>query len=111
MPCRYSVSEKSTTRKRGQLGSYFAAIIMASIVSSCGVVDRFSDHSVEYNTQAEAIKNQNLLNNIIRSAYRKPLQFTDLSTITGQVSVSGTAAFTVPFGGPRSGFLFSPSVT
>jgi hypothetical protein len=25
--------------------------------------------------------------------------------------VSGTAAFTVPFGGPRSGFLFSPSVT
>jgi hypothetical protein len=98
-------------RKQGPLGSYFAALITGCLVSSCGGVDRFADHSVEYNMQAEAIKNQNILNNIIRSAYRKPLQFTDLSTITGQVSVSGTAAFTVPFGGPRSGFLFSPSVT
>ena len=98
-------------RKAEQLGKYFLTIIMVGVASSCGVVDRFSDHSVEYNIQAEAIKNQNILNNIIRSAYRKPLQFTDLSTITGQVSVTGTAAFTVPFGGPRSGFLFSPSVT
>ena len=98
-------------RTAWQLGSYILAVIMVGIASSCSVVDRFSDHSVEYNIQAESIKNQNILNNIIRSAYRKPLQFTDLSTITGQVSVSGTAAFTVPFGGPRTGFLFSPSVT
>lgn len=104
--------EQATHNRKGrQLRSYIAATIMVGVVSSCGAVDRFSDHSVEYNMQAEAIKNQNILNNIIRSAYRKPLQFTDLSTITGQVSVSGTAAFAVPFGGPRSGFLFSPSVT
>jgi hypothetical protein len=86
-------------------------MLMVGVVSSCAVVDRFADHSVEYNLQAEAIKNQNLLNNIIRSAYRKPLQFTDLVAVTGQVSISGAGAFTVPFGGARSGFIFSPSAT
>ena len=86
-------------------------VVAAAVLSSCATADRFAQHSVEYNLQAETIKNQNLLNNIIRSAYRRPLQFTDLTTITGQVSVSGTGGFTVPFGGPRSGFIFSPSVT
>ncbi len=87
------------------------SVVAAAVLSSCATADRFAQHSVEYNLQAETIKNQNLLNNIIRSAYRRPLQFTDLTTITGQVSVSGTGGFTVPFGGPRSGFIFSPSVT
>ena len=90
---------------------YLLLMLMVGVVSSCAVVDRFADHSVEYNMQAEAIKNQNLLNNIIRSAYRKPLQFTDLVAVTGQVSISGTGAFTVPFGGPRTGFIFSPGAT
>jgi hypothetical protein len=90
------------------------AFFMAALLG-CGLADQFSAESVEYNVQAETIKNQNLLNNIIRSAYRRPLQFTDLTTITGQVSVSGTGAFFIPFGGPRSGssrtYTFSPSVT
>jgi hypothetical protein len=90
------------------------ALFMATLLG-CGLADQFSAESVEYNAQAETIKNQNLLNNIIRSAYRRPLQFTDLTTITGQVSVSGTGAFFIPFGGPRSGssrtYTFSPSVT
>jgi hypothetical protein len=86
-------------------------MVMVPLMSSCSIVDRFADHSLEYNLQAETMKNQNLLNNIIRSAYRKPLQFTEITVITGQVSVSGTAAFAVPFGGPRSNFIFSPNVT
>jgi hypothetical protein len=89
----------------------FVAMLTFGVLSSCSVADRFAEHSIEYNIQAETIKNQNLLNNIIRSAYRKPLQFTDLSTITGQLSVSGIAGFAVPFGGPRAGFIFSPSVS
>ena len=84
-------------------------------LASCTVVDKFSQHSVEYNLQAESIKNQNLLLNIVRAAYRKPMQFTDLSTITGQVSVSGTVGLTLPFGGPSDSFnrvtLVSPSMT
>jgi hypothetical protein len=99
-------------RKKGvHLGEYLVAMVMVTVMSSCSIADRFADHSVEYNLQAETIKNQNLLNNIIRSAYRKPLQFTDITAITGQVSVSGTAAFTIPFGGPRSNFIFFPDVT
>jgi hypothetical protein len=89
----------------------FIALLVVGMLSSCSIADRFAERSVDYNIQAETIKNQNLLNNIIRSAYRKPLQFTDLSTITGQVSVSGAAGFAVPFGGPRAGFIFSPSIS
>jgi hypothetical protein len=93
------------------LGKYLITMAMVALMSSCSIADRFADHSLEYNLQAETMKNQNLLNNIIRSAYRKPLQFTEISVITGQVSVSGTAAFALPFAGPHSNFIFSPNVT
>jgi hypothetical protein len=63
---------------------------VVAVLAGCIVADRFAGQSVEYNMQTETIKNQNLLNNIIRFAYRRPLQFTDLSTITGQVSVRHT---------------------
>jgi hypothetical protein len=91
-----------------------AAIV--AVLASCTTVDKFSRHSVEYNLQAETIKNQNLLLNIVRAAYRKPMQFTDLSTITGQVSLSGTVGLSLPFAGPVASdiskvFLVSPSVT
>jgi hypothetical protein len=93
----------------------FAAAIAVAALAGCTAVDKFSPHSVEYNLQAETIKNQNLLLNIVRAAYRKPLQFTDLSTITGQVSLSGTVGLSLPFGGPPDSFnrvtLVSPSVT
>ena len=89
--------------------------ITAAILASCAAVDRFSQHSVEYNLQAETIKDQNLLLNVVRAAYRKPLQFTDLSTITGQVSLSSTVGLQLPFGGPPDSFnrvtLVSPSMT
>ena len=96
-------------------GRLLVIALFMVVLLGCGLADQFSAEFVEYNVQAETIKNQNLLNNIIRSAYRRPLQFTDLTTITGQVSVSGTGAFFIPFGGPRSGssrtYTFSPSVT
>jgi hypothetical protein len=91
------------------------AALVAAALSACGAADQLSGHSVEYNEQAATVKNQTLLINILRAAYRQPLQFTDLSTISGQVSVSSTAAFSVPFGGPREGAsridTFSPSIT
>jgi hypothetical protein len=102
-------------RNNVRLGRLLVIALFMVALLGCGLADQFSAESVEYNVQAEIIKNQNLLNNIIRSAYRRPLQFTDLTTITGQVSVSGTGAFFIPFGGPRSGssrtYTFSPSVT
>jgi hypothetical protein len=92
-----------------------AGATAVAVLASCTAVDKFSQHSVEYNLQAETIKNQNLLLNIVRAAYRKPMQFTDLSTITGQVSLSGTVGLSLPFGGPPDSFnrvtLVSPSMT
>jgi hypothetical protein len=97
------------------LGRRASALILAAALSACGYADNLSVHSVAYNEQAATVKNQTLLINILRAAYRRPLQFTDLSTISGQVSVSGTAAFSVPFGGLREGSSrideFNPSVT
>ncbi|HWB51409.1 MAG TPA: hypothetical protein VG651_20015 [Stellaceae bacterium] len=91
------------------------AVVLAATLGACGIADQLAGHSVEYNVQAATVKNQTLLINILRAAYRQPLQFTDLSTISGQVSVSGSAAFSVPFGGPREGAAridtFNPSIT
>ena len=87
------------------------AAVLAAMLAGCELADQLSGHSVEYNVQAAMVKNQTLLINILRAAYRQPLQFTDLSTISGSVSVSGSAAFNVPFGGPQEGNTFNPSIT
>jgi hypothetical protein len=91
------------------------AVVLAAMLAGCGLADQLSGHSVEYNVQAATVKNQTLLINVLRAAYRQPLQFTDLSTISGSVSVSGSAGFTFPFGGPREGASridnFNPSIT
>jgi hypothetical protein len=91
------------------------AIVLAATLAGCGWADQLSGHSVEYNVQAATVKNQTLLINVLRAANRQPLQFTDLSTISGSVSVSGSASFSFPFGGPREGASrtdnFNPSIT
>jgi hypothetical protein len=62
---------------------------------------------------------QALLVNILRAKDNAPLDFNDLSAITGSFSISGTAAFTLPYG-PLTGTptqsnsykrTFSPSIT
>jgi hypothetical protein len=99
----------------GAVARWLAAALVLVVLASCGVADQLSGHTLEYNAQAELIKDQNLLVNIVRAAYRRPLQFTDLSSITGNVSVSGTAAFALPFWGSRGGgqrlFEATPSIT
>ena len=87
-------------------------ILLAASLSSCVIVDNFARRSVDYNLQAENSKNENLLLNVVRAAYRKPLQFTELMTVTGQASASVTGVFTLPFAANRAAaprvFSFSP---
>jgi hypothetical protein len=78
-------------------------------VTGCAVVDKFGDRAVSYNIQAAQARNQFLLLNIIRSAYRKPLQFSVLTTVTGTATVSGALGGVVPFGGPASGYSINSS--
>jgi len=84
---------------------------MAVCLSSCSIADNLAGHSIEYNRQADIIKNETLLVNILRAAYRRSLQFTELSAITGQVSVSASSGFTVPFAGPIASYIANPSIT
>jgi hypothetical protein len=74
----------------------FFGILAALALTACGVVDQFSSRAMTYNDQAETIKEQQFLVNIMRAAYREPLQFSDFSQVTGQASISGTAGFTLP---------------
>ncbi len=84
-------------------------------LAGCGGVDQFSDRAFAYNQQAETIKEQEFLVNVMRAAYREPLQFSDFTQVTGQASISGTAAFTLPIStfpaNLSKTFTASPSAT
>ncbi len=91
------------------------AIPALSLFSGCAAVDSFSSRAFTYNDQAATIEEQELLLNVVRAAYRAPLQFTAFTQITGQAGVSGTAAFTLPFNPTPSSFprsdVANPSAT
>jgi hypothetical protein len=78
-------------------------MVAAAVLSACGTADQLAGHSLEYNSQAELIKNRTLLINIVRAAYRKPLQFTDLTTINGQLTFDASAVLSVPLWGTSEG--------
>ncbi|MVT55291.1 hypothetical protein GPL17_33200 [Bradyrhizobium yuanmingense] len=80
-------------------------------------MDQFSPRAQDYNHQTASSKSNQILLNVVRSAYSQPLQFTDVSTVAGTASVSGTLGETIPFPlniaartGSRS-ITASPSVT
>jgi hypothetical protein len=85
------------------------------MLAACAAVDAFAPTAVDYNLQAEQIRDQTILLNIIRAAYRKPMQFSDFSTVTGLTTASVTAAFSLPFaaipGSFARAFTAAPSAT
>lgn len=80
------------------LGRVIGGAVVALALSSCSVVDNFSDRAVKYNLVAEEAQQQALLLNIVRASLNRPMQFTTLSSITGTASVSGNETLTIPFG-------------
>jgi hypothetical protein len=68
------------------------------LFGSCTAVDEFSPRAVTYNLAAERAQNQTLLLNVVRSALRRPMQFTTVQSVTGTASESGTVQLTLPFG-------------
>jgi hypothetical protein len=61
------------------------------------VTDDFNGRALTYNEQAAATKRQVILSNVVRSAYTLPLQFTDISTMTGQSGAQASLSATSPF--------------
>ena len=70
---------------------------IAAILSGCAAVDAFAPAAIDYNLQAEQVRDQTILLNVIRAAYRKPMQFSDFTTVTGLTTASVTAGFSLPF--------------
>ena len=62
----------------------------------CAIVDQYGARAIEYNEQTAASKSSIILLNILRAAYREPLQFTDVTTVTGTASVQGGLNATIP---------------
>lgn len=72
------------------------ALISLSILGGCAVVDQYGSRAIEYNEQTAAAKNSIVLLNILRAAYREPLQFTEISTVTGTASAQGSLSADIP---------------
>ena len=66
-----------------------AAVVVSLGLVGCAVVDKYATRAVDYNVEAEQAQQQALLLNIIRASLRRPMQFTSLSSITGNANVSG----------------------
>jgi hypothetical protein len=95
-------------------GLRLAIPVLAFLSSSCSLVDSFGPRAVEYNQQASDSKSTQILLNIMRAAYTYPLQFTDLSTVTGQAVSQLAVTSSLPFGtrGTSSRlYTFSPGFT
>ena len=85
-------------------------LVACSIASGgCAVVDQFGDRAVAYNIEGERARNQFLLLNVIRAAYRKPMEFSVLTTVTGTATAMGGISTVLPLGGPASGYQINPS--
>ena len=79
------------------------ATVALLLLSGCSTVDHFGPRSARFNNATFNGRSQAILSNIIRAAYGKPLQFTDLTTLTGQSTLSGELGATIPFAVDPSG--------
>lgn len=93
---------------RPACGKLAALLSSCIILASCASIDQYASRAVVYNEQASQSKSSTILLNVIRAAYRQPLQFTDISTVTGVASSQGSLGASIPLkiNGPA---LTSPS--
>lgn len=74
-----------------------SSVALGTQLASCALTDTFSDRVTEYNKQTGESRRTAVLTNIIRSAHTMPLQFAELSTITGQSSGEAGLSSSLPF--------------
>lgn len=90
-----SVLPRHASRRRSRW--LLAAAVMPVSLGACSTIDEFGPRSARYNLAAVDSRSRSILTNVLRSAYGKPLQFTDLTTATGQATLGGELGLTVPF--------------
>jgi hypothetical protein len=75
-----------------------ASLLAISLsLSACSTIDEFGPRSARYNLAAVDSRSRSILTNVLRAAYGKPLQFSDLTTATGQASLAGEVGLGLPF--------------
>jgi hypothetical protein len=81
---------------------YVLLLICTVQIGGCAIVDQYGPRAISYNSEAVEFKSSVILLNIMRAAYREPLQFTDMSTVVGSASVNTSMQGQVPLriGGP-----------
>lgn len=88
----------------GRLRFYVTIVVLyVTSLGGCAVVDQYSSRASEYNEQAATSTSSLVLLNIMRAAFREPLQFTDVSSVNGTASAQGSLSANIPLrvGGPN----------
>ncbi len=87
----------------------FGLVVLAFLTNACAVVDQYGPRAVAYNMEADSARSALILANIVRAAYRKPLQFSEVASVTGIATAGGTLGASVPVVG--TGSILSPQFT
>ncbi|WP_050419104.1 hypothetical protein [Bradyrhizobium tropiciagri] len=87
------------------------------LLGGCALVDEFNGRAIQYNDQTSEAKRSTILMNVLRAAYAEPLQFTDVTTVSGLSTVSTQPTASIPFpmnaaaAAAARGASLTPSVT
>lgn len=92
-----------------------ALLTMASLLASgCSTIDRFGGRAVTINGATQDSKSRSIMMNVMRAAYREPLQFSDVSTVAGTGQITGSLGINAPIkSSPVNGarnFALNPTV-
>ena len=85
----------------------------ALALAGCTSVDQFATRPTAYNIEAETAQNQQILLNVVRSSQRRPLEFTQLQSVSAATSEGLTIALSQPLkehGGTTASTL-APTIT
>jgi hypothetical protein len=91
--------------------SVLFAICLA--LSGCVSYGRVISHdAIEFNKAYERFSNEQILLNAVRASKNRPMKFTSLGTLNGDLTVTTAASFTVPIGpGVENKYGASPSIS
>ena len=72
-------------------------VALAFALSGCQSLENFSDWSAGYDKAIEESQNENMLINMVRAAYNRPLHFTAISVVRGNGQASPSLGLTGSF--------------
>jgi hypothetical protein len=81
------------------LTSIAVPLLCIALLSGCAFRPAVTADAVSFNRSVEDASNRLILMNILRAAMRMPMQFTELTKVTGSIGGKATFPFTLPFDG------------